>query len=87
MGKVEDLEKARRARNKTKTGGAVDTAAGQSRRRCPICRQPAQQRYRPFCSKRCADVDLGRWIGGDYRVPGASVNALNPGEEEDGDEG
>jgi hypothetical protein len=87
MGKVEDLEKARRARNKTKIGGAAATAAGPSRRRCPICRQPAQQRYRPFCSQRCADVDLGRWIGGEYRVPGAPVNALNPGEEEDGDEG
>ncbi|HVR68263.1 MAG TPA: DNA gyrase inhibitor YacG [Verrucomicrobiae bacterium] len=52
-----------------------------------MCRQPAQQRYRPFCSQRCADVDLGRWIGGDYRVPGNPVNALDSGEEEEGDEG
>ena len=87
MGKVENLEKARRARNKTKTGGGADTAAGQSRRGCPICRQPAQQRYRPFCSQSCADVDLGRWIGGDYRVPGNPVNALNSSEEEEGEEG
>lgn len=37
---------------------------------CPICRRPTQPQTRPFCSKRCADVDLGRWFGGDYRVPG-----------------
>jgi uncharacterized protein len=37
--------------------------------RCPICRQPAVERYRPFCSKRCADIDLGRWLGERYRVP------------------
>ena len=36
---------------------------------CPICGQPAQARYRPFCSRRCADVDLGRWFSGQYRVP------------------
>ena len=36
---------------------------------CPICRKPADTRYRPFCSKRCADVDLGKWFGGDYAVP------------------
>ena len=83
MGKVEDLEKARLARAKRKAGGTGETATGQSRRRCPICRQPAQQRYRPFCSQRCADVDLGRWIGGDYRVPGGPADVLNPGEEQD----
>ena len=36
---------------------------------CPICRKPTVQAYRPFCSKRCADVDLHRWLGGHYRVP------------------
>jgi len=86
MGKVEDLEKARRARGKTSAGGSGETAVN-DRRRCPICRRPAKRQYRPFCSKRCADVDLGRWIGGDYRVPGAPANALNPGEEDGDDEG
>jgi endogenous inhibitor of DNA gyrase (YacG/DUF329 family) len=38
---------------------------------CPICRKPADTRYRPFCSKRCADVDLGKWFGGEYAVPSA----------------
>ncbi|MEQ8246208.1 MAG: DNA gyrase inhibitor YacG [Alphaproteobacteria bacterium] len=36
---------------------------------CPICRKPVAQAYRPFCSKRCADVDLGRWLGGRYAIP------------------
>ncbi len=36
---------------------------------CPICKKPAVEQYRPFCSKRCADVDLGRWLTGAYAVP------------------
>jgi hypothetical protein len=87
MGKIEDLEKARRARARAKRPG---TAAGEQerpakgRRRCPICRRPAVERFRPFCSARCANEDLGRWIGGAYRIPGASANPLNP-QEEDGE--
>lgn len=38
---------------------------------CPICRRaPAVPEYRPFCSRRCADVDLGRWMKGVYVLPG-----------------
>lgn len=37
--------------------------------KCPICGKPAVEKYQPFCSKRCADVDLGRWFGGVYRIP------------------
>ena len=36
---------------------------------CPICSRPTEQRYRPFCSKRCADVDLAKWMTGGYAVP------------------
>ncbi|MGC1271504.1 MAG: DNA gyrase inhibitor YacG [Croceibacterium sp.] len=36
---------------------------------CPICGKPMQPAYRPFCSKRCADVDLQRWLRGAYAVP------------------
>jgi len=36
--------------------------------KCPICAKPSDRRFRPFCSKRCADVDLGRWLGGTYRI-------------------
>ncbi len=38
---------------------------------CPICDQPTVKAYRPFCSKRCADKDLGRWMTGAYAVPSA----------------
>lgn len=37
---------------------------------CPICGRPTETRFRPFCSVRCADADLGRWFSGSYHVPG-----------------
>ena len=36
---------------------------------CPICDRPAVKDYRPFCSKRCADRDLGKWLTGGYAIP------------------
>jgi len=36
---------------------------------CPICKAEVVQKYRPFCSKRCADVDLGKWMTGGYALP------------------
>ena len=36
---------------------------------CPICDRDTQEKFRPFCSKRCADVDLGRWVNGFYAIP------------------
>ena len=36
---------------------------------CPICGKPRAQAFRPFCSRRCADVDLAKWFRGDYAVP------------------
>ena len=38
---------------------------------CPICGKPTAPDYRPFCSRRCADVDLGRWLTESYRIPAA----------------
>ncbi len=38
-------------------------------RKCPVCGKAADVNVRPFCSKRCADLDLGRWLGGTYRIP------------------
>lgn len=35
---------------------------------CPMCSKDTDQKYRPFCSKRCADLDLGKWMSGDYAV-------------------
>ena len=37
---------------------------------CPICDKPGQARFAPFCSRRCADIDLGRWLKGGYAIPG-----------------
>ncbi|MHA1151166.1 MAG: DNA gyrase inhibitor YacG [Alphaproteobacteria bacterium] len=49
---------------------ANDDSAGPRRGgRCPTCEAPTRHRFRPFCSKRCQDVDLGRWLRGSYRVP------------------
>ncbi len=36
---------------------------------CPICGEDSQQAFRPFCSKRCADIDLAKWLNGSYAVP------------------
>ncbi|SIS97880.1 hypothetical protein SAMN05421759_108112 [Roseivivax lentus] len=36
---------------------------------CPICSEKSDAKYRPFCSRRCADLDLGRWFSGSYAVP------------------
>ena len=47
---------------------------------CPICGKPSIKRYRPFCSKRCADIDLGKWMRGDYAV--ASQEPIDPDEVE-----
>lgn len=38
-------------------------------RSCPECAKPSEHKYRPFCSKRCADLDLGRWLNGSYAIP------------------
>jgi endogenous inhibitor of DNA gyrase (YacG/DUF329 family) len=42
-----------------------------SARTCPICGKPLVEQFRPFCSRRCADIDLHRWLGGSYGIPAA----------------
>jgi endogenous inhibitor of DNA gyrase (YacG/DUF329 family) len=44
--------------------------ARRSARKCPICGKPATEASKPFCSERCRDVDLNRWLSGSYVVPG-----------------
>jgi hypothetical protein len=46
-------------------------------RPCPICGKPALPEFRPFCSARCADVDLNRWLSGLYSIEG------EPAEEDE----
>jgi endogenous inhibitor of DNA gyrase (YacG/DUF329 family) len=51
---------------------------------CPVCGKPAAAgRLQPFCSARCADVDLGRWLTGQYRVAGPALDE-DAAEEADG---
>jgi len=47
--------------------------------KCPICGRPTEAQYRPFCSRRCADVDLSRWLRGTYAIPD------EPDADEDGE--
>ncbi len=44
------------------------------RGRCPICGAPPDPAFRPFCSRRCADVDLSRWLRGAYAIPAQSAD-------------
>jgi len=62
---------------KTDEGGAKPVRL-RPRAPCPICGKPSVQRYHPFCSVRCADIDLGRWLGGRYAIP-----AAEPGEDDE----
>jgi uncharacterized protein len=57
------------------------SAAG---RRCPICGKPVAPRHQPFCSVRCADIDLGRWLKGNYRVETGEPAEDPSGETERG---
>jgi len=41
---------------------------------CPVCSRPTHADHRPFCSRRCADVDLARWLNGAYAIPVADEN-------------
>ncbi len=43
-------------------------------RKCAVCGKPQDARFHPFCSRRCADVDLGRWLNGSYAIPARSTD-------------
>jgi len=50
---------------------------------CPICGKPRDPKLRPFCSKRCADLDLAKWLKGEYAIPGAQTGPDGPDPESD----
>ncbi|HYE52725.1 MAG TPA: DNA gyrase inhibitor YacG [Azospirillaceae bacterium] len=57
----------------------IDLSRAKPRRAtCAVCGRPQEPAFKPFCSRRCADVDLARWLNGVYRVPVAE-----PGEGDD----
>jgi endogenous inhibitor of DNA gyrase (YacG/DUF329 family) len=51
--------------------GAARASGKGSAKPCPICGKPAAEASRPFCSERCRDVDLNRWLSNSYAIPGA----------------
>ena len=63
-------------------GAGADT--GKADAPCAVCGRPVLAQFRPFCSRRCADIDLGRWLTGEYRIPGpAQEEPENDGDAED----
>ncbi len=59
------------------------------RPRCPICGKPSDDDFRPFCSDRCAKLDLGRWLSDAYAIPAGEVEEEEdrPSRAEDGESG
>ena len=49
--------------------------------KCPICKGAGDPHYRPFCSRRCANVDLAHWLGGSYAIAGAGQDADTDGDD------
>lgn len=47
---------------------------------CPVCKRKTDAAYRPFCSKRCADVDLAKWMSGSYAIPSDDPEDLDAAE-------
>ena len=56
-------------------------------RRCPICSRPPDTKFKPFCSKRCADLDLARWLDGKYAIPTGEADDRVAGSGEENGEG
>ncbi len=58
---------------------------------CPVCERPGSPKHRPFCSRRCADIDLGRWFSGAYAIAASpddeDVGPLEAGEPAGGHDG
>ncbi len=52
-------------------------------RKCPICGKPAVEEFKAFCSKRCTDADLARWLKGAYAIPGRPVEPATDDEEDE----
>ena len=48
---------------------------------CAICRRPTIVKFHPFCSQRCADIDLGRWFTETYSIP---ASAPDPSDTDEG---
>lgn len=56
------------------TDNQRQTSSGAPLRPCPICQKLSTRDYHPFCSKRCADIDLNKWLNGAYAVPASEAD-------------
>ena len=70
---------ARASKNPEKVGEEGDVVPLRPPTKCPICGKPAVREFYPFSSKRCADIDLNRWLSGVYAVP------VKEADDEDGE--
>ncbi len=61
------------------------TASSPKPIRCPICGKPSAAPFDPFCSARCQDVDLNRWLSGVYRIPEAESETVPTDPADDGE--
>ena len=52
-------------------------------RKCPICGKPSVRAFYPFDSKRCADIDLGKWLSGSYAIPAVEAEGASEDEKDD----
>lgn len=70
-------------KTETQSADVVELAAAKTGKKkpgkCPICAKPATENYKPFCSKRCADADLGKWLGEGYRIPTDELPGFDDG--------
>lgn len=66
---------------KSENANVVDLKAAKmskkSDAKCPMCAKKLSPEYRPFCSKRCANLDLGKWLGDGYRIPTEEVPGMD----------
>ncbi|GAB5426916.1 MAG: DNA gyrase inhibitor YacG [Devosia indica] len=53
------------------------------KKKCPICGKPMVEEFKPFCSRRCADIDLNRWLTGNYVIPARDDEPLPDADGED----
>jgi hypothetical protein len=53
------------------------------KKKCPICGKPIVEEFKPFCSRRCADIDLNRWLTGNYVIPARDDEPLPDADGED----
>ena len=71
---------------KAKTVASLQKARARQKSKdlkCPNCGEAVQHKYRPFCSRRCARLDLGHWLNEDYRVPVFEYDNIDEFKKED----